>query len=217
MLRPMLLIQQDKNQYLHQHLIDPETDQPACALIRFFKTHSYSDLAKDLQAQVGNLAPQDTTNLKCLTLLGTTGDQLEWQERRASQGHQVIPLTSEETVKRIPMISQLITSFGLETSCLLSPDPNLLMGLEQKTFNVFYIPSALGSPFIPAQTEFVEPFEIKSVLGFGGILPSGSLFTIILFSKVKIPKITAQLFKTLPLNIKMSIIPFDRKDIFQAL
>lgn len=115
------------------------------------------------------------------------------------------------------MISQLIKSFGLDISCALAPDPKLLIELEQKTCNVFYIPIAAVSEVIPAQTEFVEPFGIKSVIGFGGMLPSGNLFTIILFSKVEIPATTAQLLKTLPLSIKMAILPFDRGHLFRPL
>lgn len=203
-------------QYLHQNLIDPRTGQSACALVRFFKSHPYGQLPINLQDRANALCDRQATDeLKCLTLLGTAGDKLAWQSRQASKGHQVIPLVSQEAVEQIPMISQPIASFGLETNCVLSPDPNLLVVLEQKTCNVFYVPTALGSEFIPAQAEFVEPFGIKSVLGFGGILPSGNLFATILFSKVEIPASTARLFKTLPLNIKMSIVPFDKERAFR--
>ena len=208
-------------QHLYQNLIDPLTGEPACALVRFFKTVSYSTLPAELQTSVqaatGQTSASISTDLKCLTLFGTVGDRPEWCDRRASTGHQVIPLTSEQSVSQIPMISQLIKSFGLDISCVLAPNPNLLMALERKTCNVFYIPAAAGSEFIPAQGQFVEPYGIKSVLGFGGMLPCGNLFSIILFSKVEITKPVAHLFKTLPLNIKMSVAPLSRKQLFNAL
>lgn len=225
-------------QYFHQTLIDPTTGKAACALTRFFKTHAYSDLPPTLQARAANLISpaslsQDNTvdlaqsgditncqippDLKCLTLLATAGEKSEWCDRRHSKGHQAIPLISETAVSQIPMISQLIKGFGLDVGCVLAPDPHLLMALEHQTFNVFYIPTAAGSQFIPAQTEFVEPFGIKSVLGFGGMLPSGNLFAVILFSKVTIPESTASLFKTLPLNIKMAAIPLEAHELFQPL
>ncbi|MEM7063060.1 MAG: hypothetical protein AAF572_07845 [Cyanobacteria bacterium P01_B01_bin.77] len=203
--------------YFYDNLIDPQTGQSACALARFFKTHAYGNLPSDLQmqairslGQVDALAPE----VKCLTLLGTVGDQLDWNDRRASQGHQVIPLTSARGVKKIPMMSQLIQSFGLEINSVVAPKPALLMELERKTYNVFFIPKAAGSEYIPSQYDFVNPFDIKSVLGFGGMLPSGNLFTIILFTKVAVPDTTAQLFKSLPLNIKMAIIPFSAHQTF---
>lgn len=208
-------------QHLYQSLVDSETQTPACALVRFFKTVPYALLPADLQASVQKITGQnaETTpaDLKCLTLFGTVGDRPEWCDRLASTGHQVIPLTSEQSVSQIPMISQLIKAFGLDISCVLAPDPNLLMTLERKTCNVFYIPVATGSEFIPAQAQFVQPYGIKSVVGFGGMLPSGDLFCTILFSKVAIPESSAHLFKTLPLNIKMSVASVARKQLFGAL
>ena len=109
-------------QYFYQNLIDPITGQSACTLVRLFKTHAYADLPAELQSCETRLddADQSTDELKCLTLLGTAGDQFEWQNRRRSKGHQVIPLTSEEAVQKIPMISQLITAFGFKTRYVFS-------------------------------------------------------------------------------------------------
>ncbi len=199
--------------YFYENLINPENNQPACALIRFFKTHNYSDLPPELQQLVlkivGNKSPIPT--IKCLTLLATNGQKKPWNKRQNSIGHQVIPLVSPDVVAKAPMISQLINQFGLEISTILDPDPQLLLSLEKQTFNVFYIPDALGSHYIPAQETFIIPYNIKSVLGFGGILPDGNLFAIILFSQVKIPQNTADLFKTLALNVKLAILPFSEK------
>jgi len=52
------------------------------------------------------------------------------------------------------------------------------------------------------------------VLGFGGLLPSGNLFAIILFLKVQIPHSTAQMFSTLALNVKTALLAFDRGAVF---
>ena len=203
--------------YFYNNLIDPQTGQSACALARLFKTHPYGELPEELQS----LARRDlgrtnaiANTVQCLTLLGTVGSQPAWNARRASQGHQVIPLTSPKGVQEIPMMSQLIHSFGLEINSVVAPDPSLLIELERKTYSVFHIPQAIDSEYIPAQSNFVRPFGIKSVLGFGGMLPSGSLFAIILFTKVAVPITTARLFKTLPLNIKMAMIPFSMAQTF---
>lgn len=113
-----------------------------------------------------------------------------------------------------PMISQLIQQFGLEISTVLSPDPALLVDLEQHTYNVFHVPTASGSVHVPAQQEFVIPHRVQSVLGFGGMLPSGNLTAVVLFSKVKIERETANMFKTLALNVKMALLPFDQGAVF---
>lgn len=206
-------------QYLHEQLIDPKTGRSACALARFFKTCRYDSLPKDLQVEASNTLSESGEmpgNVRCLTLMGTVGERAEWCDRRASAGHQAIPLTSETAVSRIPMISQLIKDFGLDISCVLAPETQLLMELERKTCNVFYVPKALGSSYIPAQESFVKPFGIRSVVGFGGLLPTSDLFSVILFATVAVPEETARLLKTLPLNIKMAMIPFLKKDTFKS-
>ncbi len=207
-------------QYLYEHLIDAETGESACSLVRFFKTHRYGSLPEPLQLKARKGFSESETSLediKCLTLLGTVGEQADWCDRTASTGHQAIPLTSEQAVSRIPMISQLIKDFGLDISCVLAPESRLLMELERKTCNVFYVADALNSQYIPAQDNFVKPFGIKSVIGFGGMLPAGDLFAVIIFSKVPVPEETAHLLKTLPLNIKMAMVPFLKKNMFRTL
>jgi two-component system, NtrC family, sensor kinase len=203
-------------QYLYNNLIDKQSGKNSCVLIRFFKTHSYGELTSELQEyaqeQLGNHLPDDS--LKCLTLLATAGELPEWNSRHKSGGHKTIPLANEEAIARIPMISQLIQQLGLNLGTVVQPDPNLLTDLEQRMYNVFYIPDALGSPYIPSQTSFVIPFNIKSVVGFGGLLPSGNMFVILMFLRVVIPRLSVDLLRPLALNVKMTILPFEDENIF---
>jgi hypothetical protein len=60
----------------------------------------------------------------------------------------------------------------------------------------------------------VIPYGIRSVLGFGGILHTGDLFAVIIFSKVPIVRNTAELFKTLALNVKIALLPFAAGPVF---
>jgi hypothetical protein len=202
--------------YLYEELGDQQTGERACALVRFYKTHAFGELPPELRdfarGILGGNAPPPTT--KCLTLLATTGERPEWNTRHTSVGHQAIPLPSPELVARLPMIAQLINQFGIEVQTLLAADPARMVDLTQQTFNVFYVPDAVGSPNIPAQAEFVIPSGIQSVLGFGGVLPSNNLFAIILFSKVPISRETAEMFKPLALNVKVAVLPFDDATIF---
>ncbi|MBD1848075.1 hypothetical protein H6F89_32885 [Cyanobacteria bacterium FACHB-63] len=205
--------------YFYEHFLDPETGQNAFALVRFFKTHAYCDLDTELRRFADQMLDDslEQPEMKCLTLLATVGDQPEWSDRSASKGHQAIPLPSEQMVAQAPMISQLISQLGLTINDVLSPDPDLLLNLQERTYNVFYIPEAKGSIHIPAQEEFIHPFEIKSVLGFGGILPSGNLIAVILFSKMSIQRDIAELFKLLALNVKMAVLPFDQQSVFRCV
>ncbi len=205
-----------------EHLYNELTSKPsggkACALVRFYKTHAYGELDPELQKFADGILgrPPDVKAVKCATLLGTAGDKAEWNSRKNSSGHKAIPLPSEEVVAQIPMISQLIKQFGLEASSVIKPEPSLLVDMEQKTYNVFHVPDAKGSPYIPAQQDFVEPFGIKSVVGFGGVLASGNLFAVIMFSKVAVPREAADNFKSVALDVKTAVQPLESRKVFAA-
>jgi hypothetical protein len=195
---------------LFRQLRTPDLRDPACALVRMFVTMPYAELDEPEQQFVRGVlgGEPDAPTMKCLTLLGTAGEQERWNSRRQSEGHRALPLRSEESVARSPMIAQLIRQLGVEIGPLLSPRGDLVLDIDQHTYNVFHVPEAPGSPHIPAQREFVQPHQIRSVLGFGGLLPSRELYAIILFSKLAIPREVADLFKTLALNVKLPLLPF---------
>ena len=190
----------------------------ACALVRFYKTHAYGELDAELQKFADGILgrPPDVKAVKCLTLLGTTGEKAEWNSRKNSNGHKAILLPSEQVVAQIPMIAQLIKQLGLEASAVIKPEPSLLVDLQQKTYNVFHVADAKGSPYIPAQLDFVEPFGIKSVVGFGGVLASGNLFAAIMFCKVDVPRAAADNFKSLALDVKAAVDKLEQKQVFAA-
>ncbi|MDQ3280577.1 MAG: hypothetical protein M3Q69_04110 [Acidobacteriota bacterium] len=203
-------------EFLRNELLD-SNGAPACALVRFFKTHPYRDLPADLRDLVRAAAPEaaENPNLRCLTLIATRGDEPDWNSRFGSRGHRVIPLVSVEMVQQAPMIAQLITQLGLPIANVVRPSRALLLDQEQTAHNVFYVPRALGSPYIVAQEEFVVRYGIASVLGFGGLLASGDLFTAIMFSRVAIPPDVADQFRVVGLNLKIAMLPFARKPLFR--
>jgi hypothetical protein len=202
--------------FIYNSFIDPETGKKSMALVRLFKTHNYMDLDQDLQASSNSILSFDEipANMKCLTLLATVGDEPEWNSRDSSEGHKAIPLPSVELVRKFPMVSNLVKQFGLELNSVLNPDPSCLQDLEETTYNVFLVSQANGSAYIPAQDDFVIPYGIKSVLGCGGILPTGNLFAVIMFSKQTVSREVADLFKPLTLSIKMSLLKHDMGKVF---
>lgn len=202
--------------YLHEKLRGSASGEPAAVLVRMFATMPFSALEPGQQrfarTLVGHADPVPGT--KCLTLLGTAGEKPEWNSRHSSKGHAALPLLSVESISRSPMIAQLIRQLGIEVETLIASDPELVIDATQHTFNVFYVADAVGSSFIPAQREFVIPYGVRSVLGFGGLLPPGELFATILFSRVAIPREVADLFKTLALNTKVALLPFAGRRVF---
>ena len=196
--------------YLYSQFADPVSKEPQCALVRFYKTNALQlldDRRQDFARRkflVGTLE-EDT---RILTLVATTGLKPEWCDPLLSQDHQAIPLLSVEMVEQAPMIAGLIKAIGLDIADVLGPSISLLNDAQGKTYNVFHVERAPGSPLIPVQRDFVEPYGIASVIGFGGVLPNGDFFALVMFSKVTVPAASAARFRSVALDVKASLHPF---------
>lgn len=195
--------------YLQEHLLGAD-GAPACALVRFYKTQRLDQLDDELRAFAERAAGSSAAlppNTRCLTLLGSHGVEPAWNDRRTSSEHRAIPLVSTEVVEQSPMIASLIRQLGLEVAAVVMPDAAQRIELHHQDYDVFFVPDALGSPMVPAQQGFVVPYGIHSVVGCGGVLPSGDLFALILFTRLFLDAGTADLFRTLALSVKASIVP----------
>lgn len=202
--------------YLREHLLDSRTSEKNAALVRFFKTHRFGDLEPGLQEFARGAAansPALRADTRCLTLLATAGARPEWNHRSSSARHKAIPLVTEEAVRAAPMVTQLIQQMGLDIAQVVDTRNNLVLDLEHQNYNVFHVAEAEGSAFVPAQ-DFVRAYGVRSVLGFGGLFPSGELFAVIMFSRVYISRETAEMFRTLALSVKLALLPFVRGQIF---
>ncbi|MCC6324674.1 MAG: hypothetical protein DCC43_12120 [Candidatus Brocadia sp.] len=202
--------------YFYDNLTEKQTGEKSCALVRFFMTYPYPRLDPELRRLANEILDGQPVRqgMKCLIQLATVGIRPEWNSIKLSKEHRVIPLVSEGAVEQIPMISQMIYQLGIDIRDILDPTPEFIRELGSKLFNVFHVPNALGSPSIPAQDKFVVPYEIESVLGLGSILPTGNLFSLIMFSKAKIPRETANMFKNIALSVRMAVLPFVTEKIF---
>jgi hypothetical protein len=192
---------------LHENLAHPASRARCCALVRFFETQRLDALPVErrrfAQRMAGEGLAPDTT---CLQLLATAGEEPAWNDPMSSTGHLAIPLPSEEAISKAPMIARLCTQLGVTTSAVLRP--SRFTELAERTYDVFHVERAAESPYVPARASFVERYGIRSVVGCGGVLPSGQMFAVLLFSKVHVTPARAQLFRPLALAIKLAILPW---------
>jgi len=184
-------------------------------LVRAFKTHSFGKLPPDLEGVAIALAAGDAVLAAApyLCLLASRGVEPRWNGRAGSQGHRAIPLSSA-AVANAPMIARLFHQMGVG----LNADPGagdlLMVDEDGQTFNVFHVEEAPGSEYVPAQESFILPYKVRSVIGFGGALPSNELFAFVLFSRTHISPETAELFRTLSLGAKLVLLPFAGGAVF---
>ena len=196
--------------YFYDHCLGADGAR-SCALVRFYKTHPYGALEPAQQrfaaAQLGAIPPRKS--MRCLTLVATIGDEPDWSSRHTSRSHLAIPLPSADSVRSAPMIMRLIEDLGVDVESLLSSTPAAVRGSANRTYDVFHVEEARGSPHIPAQAEFVDRYGIRSVVGFGGLLRSGELFAVILFSRDHIPVRSATRFRTIALDVRSALFRVD--------
>jgi PAS domain-containing protein len=203
--------------YIYQHFCDSQTGENTCALVRLFKTHPYGELEDSLQQSARRLMKGNSpaADMKCWTLLAAAGTQPQWNSRHTAAENTAIPLVSTKLVAQMPAISEIIRQFGLDIPTFLGIERERFLQLEPAVLNIFHVSEAKGSPFIPEQNSLIIPYQVKSVLGFGGLLPSGSLFAVVMFLKVKIPQSRAEMFKDLALSVKTALSIPDEQSVFE--
>jgi hypothetical protein len=202
--------------FFYDSAVAAESGARECVLVRFYKTHAFGALEPGLRefarARMGGREPW--SDMRCLVLLASAGDEPAWNSRRLSRGHQAIPLPSVQIVEQAPMIAELVREMGLDLEDVVAPRPHLVRGSEDRAYNVFHVPEAEGSPFIPAQADFVRPFGVRSVLGFGGLMLSGELYSVVLFTRVPVPAESADRFRNIALDLRIAVSAFADGDTF---
>lgn len=203
-------------QFLYGLFRRPTQGDPACALVRCFQTATFEALPRDRRdfaaSRLGHTAPRDS--IRCLAMLATRGIEPDWNSVANSRDHRAIPLPSVEVILRAPMIARLLLEMGIRFEHFVAPPESrsgFLLEKQNTELNIFHVDEALGSRYIPTQATFVHRYRVRSVLGFGGLLPGGELLVFMLFSRVPIPRATAELFRPLAREARQALQPFSDK------
>lgn len=206
-------------EFLREHFIDKSTGASALPLVRCYVTQRLDQLEPELRdyavAAAGSSVRVDG-DLQCLTLLATAGEEVAWNHRSRSVGHKAIPLPSVGAINRMPMIAQLIEQLGLDPRHVIAPDPALFRDLDERSYNVFYVADAFENSAIPAQSDFVIPYGIRSVVGFGTVMPDGLFLAVVMFSRVQVPASAVDAFAAAALSVKLAALPHSGGHVFSG-
>lgn len=170
--------------------------EPAMTLARIYRLTRIEDLPNELRSLV------DPTELYAMTLTGTYGLLDNWRHRSLSQGHKAIPVNKIAMPAALPMFEQmLVREMGVNLERLYAT--HNVMESARATGGTFYIEDVPNSSVIPAQEAFVKPYEVKSLVGFGGLMADlerrTTLYVLFLFSKVHFtPEMAANLHEMRP-------------------
>jgi hypothetical protein len=137
-----------------------------------------------------------------LSLIGTHGQEEDWNDRRKSKGHVGIPLISASFVGAIPMISRLMKELGVPIDWVDSHDTEIIKKAMGGSVGLFYVENAAeamdqeGRKIIAAQ-DFVSKYNVKSVFGTGAVYDSGQMVILVVFNCDLFPRSISELFMTL--------------------
>jgi len=171
-------------------------------LARAYVTVPFAALPPPTQAFVQALpgaAAALTGTTPVLSLVGTQGQKVDWNDRRKSKQHAAIPLISAEFVDGIPMIARLLRELGVPLDWIDSHDARRLVSTIGSTVGLFYVEDAVramddrGRKVIPA-VDFVFAYDVKSVFGTGGAYSGGQMLVVVVFCRDPVARVTAQMF-----------------------
>lgn len=172
---------------LYEHFEDDS------ALVRLYCTVAYRDLPDANQKFVHAIADDNGVtdrlhdDTPVLSLMGTTGKETAWCDRRKSHGHIGIPLVSSAFVDAIPMVSRLLQQMGVGIHWIDEADLRPAVPGAAQLSGFFYVANAAtekdahGRLVIPAQ-DFVSDYGVKSVCGVGATYSNGAMGVVIVFA-----------------------------------
>ncbi len=169
-------------------------------LVRYFATVPYEELPAQNKNFVDRLASSKSVSdlihpqTLILSLLGSSGVEGNWNDRKKSQGHVGIPLISSKFIKEIPMMARLLKQLGAGLDWIDSSDTKIVEKTMGLMSGMFFVPEAAtevdnhGRKIIAAQ-DFVKSHNVRAVFGFGGgYLGTKTMVVTIIFLREAIEK-----------------------------
>ncbi len=204
--------------YLYEDLADQRGGQRACALVRFYKTHPYGllDAGRRRFAEARSSGEAALPGARYLALLATAGDEAVQPSIAGSHGHEAIPFEAVGEAALVPRMIRDVTQLGIDLRDAVTTAPGApeSAAMTRAPDSVVHLLAAASTPAIPLQDAFMIQHKIRSVLGFGGLLPGGDLFVVVLFTRIAIGDAARDLFKTLALAVKVGVMSFEHGPVF---
>ncbi|MEE1940804.1 SpoIIE family protein phosphatase [Streptomyces sp. TRM 70361] len=181
-----------------------------CPLVRLFVTRRWDALGPEdraaalvRSARPGTGPPAPDT--RCLALVASRGSYPPWQDPDTGAERFALPVSSPEALQQVPLLSRLIERIGTGGG----PEQGEGAGgplPSRDRFEALQITDDARTRELWGR-EFVAEYGIRSALAFGGPLPDGELFAVLVFSRVPLPPRTAELLRTVAVSTRMALIP----------
>lgn len=188
---------------LQQSFVNELTDTPEIVLARCFISRPFASLSIEDQMLVRTQYGGDEIlpTSPFLVLEGSAGVVEGWNAPKQSSRYRVVPLNVPEFASRFPMFAEVLRQLQF----VVAGESVGALDIESvgSSTQVFSVNGAVGSPFIPAQDEFVVPFGIRAAVGCGGVFGEGQCFVLLLFTRVAISERAMELLRLIALSIRL--------------
>lgn len=154
--------------------------QESLVLLRLFTSVPYSALPDqdrllvDKKIKDSGTTPLFSDKTPVLALLGSRGQEADWNDRRTSKGFRCIPLVSSGYVESLSMLSMQFRTMRFDLKLFDNWNSTVVInGHANEYAGMLYVNHAgtdrdeQGRMIVPRQ-EFVAENNVKTVLGFGG-------------------------------------------------
>ncbi len=178
-----------------------KADTREFALVRLCVTRSLAQLPVALGAHVRAEHPTAPDDLACFALIASHCDELPEHDPSRSPHQRVVPLFGREVARR-PVIADVLGDLRIDLDGL---NTGVRHEASPADYGMFHLADAAATTRVP-QPEFVRRHGIHSVLAVGGALPAGDAFSLMLFSRVPIPAVTAELFRPIALHARLGLL-----------
>lgn len=182
---------------------------PACGVLHLHRTQAFRTLPSRLQALGREAAPDVEDNTVCLVHLGSR-ESVPTLPKTASDW--VRPFTPNEITAQ-PIILRLLAALGVDLETIKDPARVLAQRMQHHSLNVYLEHDLASGELIPDgdARSAIASSGLRSLVALGGILPSGDLLVVSLFSIVHVDEHVADLLRSLGTSIKAALIPYTYK------
>ena len=188
--------------YVQAHL-EHDSGLQQTVLVRFHAAMSFSDLpVMDQVNAERNTTAALTDDTLCVALLASAGRKSAWNDRNASTGSRVVPLTAESDLRRTPMLVALSQQLGLDVPTAIKRQRRERPSDCRASYSHLLIGQPDISRLVP-EHGFIAEHGIRTVLTIGGALPMGASFALTLFTDAEVDADTAEMFAMLAASISL--------------
>jgi hypothetical protein len=166
------------------------------ALVRIFRSCRGTEVPSAWKSKV-NLSGN------YMALAGTAGIEPSWNQRQTSHSYQLVDLGANTS----PMFTLAMRELDIEF--ISEQGENSAFQPAVSVARYIYVPEAAGSPYFTHQSDFIQPYKIRSVVGIGTVFLSRAFYLMMCFSQRVIEPQTAENFVEIAPYVSTLLATFD--------